>query len=205
MTTMIARPDLLRLRGAQSALFYGCDQDWFSGYWQRKAGCGACTGANILYYLAQQGYTQLPFPVKNQKDFVQLMDYSWQHLTPGLMGLHDPARMQAGLNLMLQQAGSAKRSRLLEVPGTTRNRPSAEAVADFIRQGLQADSPVAFLNLHQGSQRQLESWHWVTVVGLTASADSILLEIYDNGNHLLVNLGQWLATSLRGGGFVYAE
>lgn len=203
MTTMIAQPEFLQLRDNNNALFFGCDQDWFRSFWQRKAGCGSCTGANILHYFMRRGQLRLPIDINSQDDFVRLMEHSWRYLTPGVMGLHIPARMKEGLDRMLEELGCPRRSLLLEIPDRLEERPAVGTVEAFIREGLASDSPLAFLNLHNGDIPQLEGWHWVTVVGLTGSGDSAVMEIYDNGNHLKVSLAQWLGSARRGGGFVY--
>ncbi len=44
----------------------------------------------------------------------------------------------------------------------------------------------------------------MTVVGLSGSGEREVLDIYDNGNNIKVNLSQWLKSTTRGGGFVYA-
>jgi len=203
MTTTIAFPEYLQLPFKGGAPHYGCDQDWFRGFWQRKAGCGPCTGANILYYLARGGRLRLPVAVDSQDGFLSLMEHSWAYLTPTMMGLNSPALMQKGLDALLSLQGSGMKSQALEVPAEPERRPSAGTAEAFIRSGLAADSPVAFLNLSNGEVPQLENWHWVTVVGLSGAGEDALMDIYDNGRRLSVPLGLWLRTTKRGGGFVY--
>lgn len=204
MTTMLLKPEYLQFT-VGGGIRFGCDQDWFRGFWQRKAGCGPCTGAHILHYFQQSGRIKRVMDIKTRQDFVKLMEHSWGYLTPGIMGLHSPYSMQEGLDLMLSDLGSALTARVLEIPAQGDLRPDVLAVEAFIRQGLLADSPVAFLNLHNGGIHQLETWHWVTVVGISGSGEQAELSIYDNGNNIKVNLFAWLMSTTRGGGFVYAE
>ena len=204
MTTHIKQSDLLNLSPLGTGSHYGGDQDWFRSFWQRKAGCGPTTGANILYYFARTGRLNLPLEVKDREGFVDLMEHSWGYLTPGVMGLNSPFKMQEGLQKMLAQLNVIQGIQVLDIPASEEERPDLLAVESFIRAGLLADSPVAFLNLHNGSVAQLEGWHWVTVVGMTGEGEHALLDIVDNGSRLQVNLHQWLSTTRRGGGFVYA-
>lgn len=203
MTSSIKIPELLQLSWPGADLFFGCDQDWFKSFWQRKAGCGSCTGANILHYFSGRQRLSLPHDVVDKESFVRLMEYSWQFLTPGVMGLNSPFLMQKGLDEMMKQLGYPGKSLVMEVPDDPASRPSLKAAEAFIRAGLQSDSPVAFLNLHNGGQEQLESWHWVTVVGIRGDENSAQLDIYDNGARFAVDLGAWLVSAQRGGGFVY--
>ncbi len=203
MTTMLPRPDFLHFACPGSGVCFGCDQDWFRGFWQRKAGCGPCTGANLLLYLSRGGRLSLPMEVTDRGSFLALMERSWEYLTPGVMGLNSPFLMQKGLDEFLQSLGSPLRSRVLEVPAEEALRPGTEAAEAFIRKGLGADSPVAFLNLSNGEITHLESWHWVTVIGLQGSGEEAEMNIYDNGHQMRVSLPRWLRSTRRGGGFVY--
>jgi hypothetical protein len=185
MTTMLSGPEHLHVPCAGTGVCFGLDQDWFPGFWQRKAGCGPCTGANILLYLSRSGRLELPMQITDQGSFVSLMERSWEYITPGVMGLNSPFMM--------------------EIPGDTARRPDPRLAEDFIRKGLNLDSPVAFLNLSNGDIPGLESWHWVTIVGLSGTGEEAVMNIYDNGKRLDVNLRRWLKTTKRGGGFVYVD
>ena len=58
--TFMANPEFLHLDGPGGRTLYGCDQDWFASFWQRKAGCGPCTLANIMRYLGRAGKLSRP-------------------------------------------------------------------------------------------------------------------------------------------------
>ena len=201
--SMLLRPDYLHFSCPGSGVLFGCDQDWFRGFWQRKAGCGPCTGANLILYLSRSGRLSLPMEITDRASFLVLMERSWEYLTPGMMGLNSPFLMQRGLDAYLESLGSPLRSRVLEVPAQEALRPSPAQAEAFIRQGLEAGSPVAFLNLSNGDIPGLESWHWVTVIGVSGTGEDAALDIYDNGKQLSVSLPRWLRATKRGGGFVY--
>ena len=69
---------------------------------------------------------------------------------------------------------------------------------------MKSDSPVAFLNLHNGGQEQLETWHWVTVVGLfqVSEGSPVMLTIYDAGESFPIEFSLWYETTGRSSGFV---
>lgn len=205
MTSSVSAPDILRFTERNRPAHFAGNQDWFRGFWQRKAGCGPTTGANLLYYLSRFNCLRLPVDVKDREGFLKLMEYTWDYLTPGMMGLNSTQMMQKGLDEMLARAGSDARSRALDIPAKESERPPHEAVAAFIRAGLEENSPVAFLNLNNGGLSRLESWHWVTVMGLVGEGPEAALDIFDNGERFFINLADWLAGTSRGGGFVYIQ
>lgn len=180
----------------------GVNQDWFQSYWQRLAGCGPCTGANMMRYFGKRAGLDVPLAGKGQ--MLRLMEKAWGYLTPGVRGLNSVARFQEGMDRWLMDQCSVLRTRGLEVPGAREKRPALAEVAAFIRAGLGADSPVAFLNLHPGELSNLENWHWVTLIALYEEPEGgLYAEAIDNGRLLLLDIGLWLNTTRQGGGFVY--
>ena len=64
--------------------------------------------------------------------------------------------------------------------------------AAFLRSALEADSPVAWLNLHSGEAEGLDDWHWVTVIGLEEHSDGPLLcTVLDGGREITVDFRLW--------------
>ena len=95
------------------------------------------------------------------------------------------------------------RGRVLDVPADERERPSIQRTADFFRQAFLADSPIAFLNLDRGALPGLESWHWVSLIAMDHEGDKLTATAADNGQLLGLDIGLWLETTKRSGGFVY--
>ena len=79
------------------------------------------------------------------------------------------------------------------------------AVVNFLRVGLQRDLPIAFLNLCNGAEQQLEPWHWVTISGLDYDTYNqyAIAQICDGGIVKRIDLALWLHTTRQGGGFVF--
>ena len=75
----------------------------------------------------------------------------------------------------------------------------------FLRHAIENDHPVAFLNLHHGRERKIESWHWVTLVGVMfdETKDMLSATVADEGILKNINLGFWIDSSTEGGGFIY--
>ncbi len=83
-------------------------------------------------------------------------------------------------------------------------RPSLANVVDFLVSSFEADSPVAFLNLSKGALPNLDEWHWVTLVGVEQQGEGerVYATLYDASLTWKIDLGLWLETTTRGGGFV---
>ena len=185
----------------QQAVYHGADQDWFSTAWRRKAGCGPTTGANILRYLGER--VPIELPGRSREDMQALMERVWGYITPGVFGLNSTQLFREGMDRLLSELGSPLRCRVLDVPAERESRPSPEAAANFLREAFEADSPVAFLNLDRGELSNLESWHWVSLVAVEHEGGALTATAADNGHFLRLDLGLWLKTTRRNGGFVY--
>ena len=196
---------ILRIDGLDiqvgSLIYHGANQDWFSAYWHRKAGCGPTTAANILRYMDDR----LNLPVKSgQKEQMQkLMEWTWDYVTPGIMGLNSTKLFEEGMDKLLKKIKSPLRCRVLNIDDEKGEKAQISELEKFISEGLSADSPVAFLNLDRGALPNLENWHWVTIIGIEKSGDTLWAICADNGGMLRLDLTLWLETTKRHGGFVY--
>ena len=85
-------------------------------------------------------------------------------------------------------------------PTPRTKRPPWEQLRSFVTASLEADCPVAFLNLDNGKVKQLHRWHWVTLIGLDGDTASIV----DNGEAFTMDLHLWYDTTKTRGGFVSA-
>lgn len=198
-------PELLHLEDANGNRSHGFNQEWYGSEWQRRAGCGPCVAANLLLYLHRTRRLVLPFTLDNRTDLLAFMEAVWVHVTPTAMGLHTLKRFCGGVHAFLYAHAVPLDCRTFGVSRRRGARPPFEALAGFIAEGLRSDGPVAFLNLSNGTVRNLEPWHWVTLVAIgdDPSADAFPAEIYDGEQAIRVDLRQWYNTTTLGGGFLY--
>jgi hypothetical protein len=206
--------DVFDARG--SRVCKGGDQEWYGSWWRRLSGCGPTTTANMIWYLARAREAQggpapqkaLPFadgentPKWEKQGFLLLMNQVWKHVTPGRGGVNNTELLRKGAESCAASMGLQLAAESMDVGDAPSDRPTLESAARFIGGGLAADLPVAFLNLHNGAEKQLDKWHWVTITALESEEGAATLHILDNCNFLCVNLGRWLATTTKGGGFV---
>ena len=185
-------------------ILFGCDQEWYGSHWQRMAGCGPTVAATILLYLSRMHGIVLPHKVECKSDCIMLMESVWKHVTPSTMGVYPVEQLPDGVLSFAHENGFDLESFVLNIPKSSKGRPTVAEVVEFISGGLNLDCPVAFLNLASGKISNLDSWHWVTVVGIEADDQgNANLLIYDGAKTLLVDLGLWLGSTRLGGGFVY--
>ena len=200
MTASVLRMDGCDITLPGGGVSHGVNQDWYPTYWRRTAGCGPCTASNMLRYWRER--LALTLPTDSREQMVRLMEKTWGYVTPGVFGLNSPLRFQEGMDQLLQDLGSDMRCRVLLIPKAADERPALSDVAAFLQGGLEQDSPVAFLNLHNGTLSHLDRWHWITLLSVEHTEGHLVAHGVDNGKRLTVDLSEWLKSSTLGGGFV---
>jgi hypothetical protein len=201
----VTRTESFQITGGAGTVYYGGDQHWLSKDFKKEAACGATTCSNIMAYFARtrDGYAALcPCDLASKDGFIHLMEEMYGFVKPGMIGIM-PGDFIKGATDYGASKGYAFTTVMLAVPGPKRNRPEPSTAARFIRDSLSADIPVAFLNLSSGRIRNLDSYHWVTIVGFddaTGKAD-----IVDNGRLLTIEVLKWIKKTSMGGAFVRIE
>lgn len=199
----ITHPQWMDLTGPDGTVTHGADQDWFPDVWQQRAGCGPTTAALIFHYLAQQSPALSPLRPQMGHDragFIEHMCRVWQYVTPRSHGLNRPEYMVEGMTDYGAACGVPLTPTLFAFPSARTKRPPYDQLRSFVAASLAADCPVAFLNLDNGKVKELDRWHWVTIIGLDGDAAALL----DSGNAFSIDLALWYATTRTRGGFVSA-
>lgn len=176
---------------------FGFNQQWYKKPWQRMAGCGPTVAANIILYSRKS--TGI-----SKNEGLQIMDEMWEHVTPTIKGVNTTNIFYKGL---LSFANSKKANLFydaVDVPKKKDIRPSFDNVISFIKNSLENDIPLAFLNLCNGKETNLDEWHWVTLVSLEyeENLNSANIEILDESIIKTIDLLLWYNTTTLGGGFV---
>ncbi len=196
--------DFINLEGSPCR---GADQLWFEDRWQQRAGCGPTTAATCLAYLAHrnQGLAALsPQGRLAAQEFVSYMDDVWQHVTPTKRGLHSLELYWKGCLAFAQERGCLLSYQELDIGGKhAHSRPDLSRCKDFILSGLDHDLPIAFLNFSNGLLKNLDSWHWVPIIGATKKADgNFFCRILDEGQEREIDFSLWHRSTFQGGGLV---
>lgn len=204
---VLSRPDLFDLETESGSICHGARQEWYPTEWQRKAGCGPLTAATILSYLShtRPGLSVLyPSGSRSQAEFVGLMERVWEHMTPGRLGVNSLHMFTNGVASFAGARHCILHTRELDIPRFRLARPTFSQCVAFLRTGLSADCPVAFLNFSRGKVPYLESWHWVPVIAMEQqSSGPVICTILNDGKERKIDFRLWYQTSRTGGGLVY--
>lgn len=206
VTKSIQNKNLFQIKDEDTEnTFYGCHQEWYTTEWQRRAGCGPTVVSNIIHYLnSRRSGSEVNTLPLTRSQALALMEEVYQCVTPTSRGIPttkllyddvlDYARVMA-LNIQLE---------ILNVPENRVSRPSFQLLISFLDKALGNDTPLAFLNLDNGAEKRLDSWHWVTIISLEyVLAENIaVISILDGGTIVKVDLAKWFDTTTLGGGFV---
>lgn len=196
----IMKPQLLEVVDESTQnKFYGCNQEWYTTEWQRRAGCGPSVACNIIRYLSNA-------PDANGKtDWLTLMEETWEHVTPTTRGMPTTQLFYDSVLAYAKAKGMDITCHCCDIPEDTACRPALPEIVNFIENGLLHDAPIAFLNLCNGEEKNLYRWHWVTIISLdyVASSGQARVKILDEGLMKEIDLALWSETTTLGGGFVY--
>jgi hypothetical protein len=208
MKVSIARPDLMIITEEETGhTTFGGNQEWYKDEWHRRAGCGPTCAANVAAYLAQTrpGMRALyagEGMLKSQ--FAAHMEEMYKFVTPGNMGLNRVEMFTKGMEDFAGSRGISLKAHVFEVHGNmSRNRPPVSDLIEFIRTGLAADCPIAFLNLTKGRVKNLQGWHWITITSAEFEDGGLMACASDEGSEIRFDLKLWYLSTRMRGGLVY--
>lgn len=194
------------LNESTNEVHLGCDQEWFATKWQRLSGCGPCVASNIIFYLDQK---HRPFEKRKclimKKECLLIMENVWNYITPTSKGIYTTKMFYEAVLSYMNSKGFNIEYGFIDIPKEKSDRPKLSEVLDFINKALLYDIPVAFLNLCNGDEKNLERWHWVTIISLDyqEKENCTFVIALDEGIIKKIDLKLWYYTTSQGGGFVY--
>ncbi|AYD40203.1 hypothetical protein D4Z93_06590 [Clostridium fermenticellae] len=187
-------------------IYFGGNQEWYHTEWQRRSGCGPTAASNIIFYLNCISHRiDLGKNLNVKKNWIMFMESVWKYVTPTDRGIPS-AEMFCDKVLKYAKSNNVDvKCYVCDVPQDKDKRPQILEIIKFLENALSNDSPVAFLNLCNGKENCLDSWHWVTIISLECSdiKDRIFVDILDGGSIKKIDLLLWYNTTKQGGGFVY--
>lgn len=241
VTTSLANKNFLRIVDESGITFYGGHQSWFERFTQNFGGCGPTAAANIVAYMAMNiselsnlyGYNKVNM---SKVDFSKLMENVYSYVTPLELPIWNHFSDKKGSQVGIPSLGIISLSKF--AMGVERYAHSKgidlKAIrfkeklnfvnaVNYIKKGLDKDSPVALLNmLHKvevqwispltgdSKARDIQR-HWVTITGLTENKKSgeVTLEASTWGGKATLSLNELIdqdwRSKLVSGGMVYFE
>lgn len=198
----IRMPSALQFTRPGGGVLYGANQEWYTGFWKRQAGCGPTNAASLLWYLGRtRPHCAGLAPVEHTTEaMISLMERVWHYVTPGTRGVNRTKMFRDGVLRFAADQDICLAADVLDVPSELGARPDVAQAAAFLQNGLEQDLPSAFLNLASGDEKRLQNWHWVVLAAF--APDTLTGWCYDQGDLREFDLKLWLETSPRGGGFV---
>lgn len=191
-------------------IYYGCSQEWYRNFWQRRAGCGPTTATNLIIYLMNSNKLNESNKSKYKYDkynCILQMEEMWKYVTPTLKGVNTTKILYEGLYSFARDNKLAAEYKYIDIPSEKNIRPTLTEVLNFISVSLEKNAPVAFLNLSNGDEKHLDNWHWVTIISLefeneNENENRAVVEIVDEGRIKKIDFTLWYNTTILGGGLV---
>lgn len=186
------------------ATSYGCDQRWFGTERQRSSGCGPSVASSIMLYLKRYRNAN-GNELCCQSRCAEFMEEVWEYVTPKERGIHTTEMFCESLRSYVQSKGLTLEFYSCDIPEDKSARPVISEIVLFLETALLKDIPVAFLNLCNGCEENLDRWHWVTVISMEYEElkESVIIHFLDEGIIKTIDLALWHETTTLGGGFVY--
>jgi hypothetical protein len=203
----ITNPDYFKVaeQGSEHT-FYGANQEWYPRKWQRLAGCGPTVASHLYFYLSHtQANVDFGDQQMSKENWVQLMEEIWRFVTPSVRGVNKTEKFYIPMFSFMKGRGLNTEYHVYEVPRDKGKRQDLSQLRSFLVEALSLDTPVAFLNLCNGEEKNLDRWHWVTILSLEYLEEENItkVKIIDAGKIVTLNLTLWYNTTTRGGGFLY--
>lgn len=208
MIVSVSHPENLTISEEESGrAFFGGDQEWYLDEWHKKAGCGPTCAANVTAYLAMtrpalralyagEGMGKIAFSAH--------MEDLCRFVTPGSMGLNRVEMYTRGVEQFAASRGVPLEAHAFEVHGyMNRERAPVAALGEFVRAGIESDCPLSFLNLTKGRVKNIQGWHWITIVRADVDDMRLVARASDEGNEIEFDLRLWYLSTRMRGGLVY--
>ncbi|NLF34531.1 MAG: hypothetical protein GX585_01035 [Clostridiales bacterium] len=201
----LRQPELLHFPDREGRIWQGCSRTWLSSEDRRKT--GSATAAAQLAYLSttQMALSPLyPHTRRSAEALAAYMETLSLHFPADRGGLTSPHTFITGIRAFAAQRGRILHTRELDVPRFRIARPSFSQCAAFLRTGLSANCPIAFLSLSRGRTLHLENREWVLITALEEqTAGRFLCTVLKDGRARAVDLQLWYQTTRAGGMMVY--
>lgn len=176
-------------------IYHGFNQEWYSSKVKRIAGCGPTVASSLTLYLFYSSLNQ------TKEELKSLHETMWNYVKPTWTGISSIDKFQKKYKKYTELHQYDVVFKLFHVETNMHKRNIQQFIA-FIKNELDEHHPIAFLNKDHGNQKNLDSWHWTIIVGYEDDNEDLIVDLFDNGQQISLNLTQWFTTTKKGGGCV---
>lgn len=206
-TKSLSNPNLFKVVDEiRKKIYYGYHQECYATKWQRLSGCGPSAASNIILYMNQTCHAfELEQNLTTKENCLPLMEEIWEYVTPTTEGIPTTKIFYDDVLSYTKSKGLNVEYAVCDLPEEKTKRPDLNKVLNFLEGALLKDAPIAFLNLCNGQLKNLDPWHWVTIIALEYGEDEkrVFINILDEGIIKRIDFKLWYNTTTLGGGFVY--
>ena len=151
---------------------YGGSQNWYSEFWNRKAGCAAVCASDLAAF-HHLGIEPASDNTISQARFLTLMDEMFCYMRPGMRGFPHADKFLTQFLSYAQAHGAEFCGEVIE------NWASAEDAFRCVRRSIADNLPLALLILgHNAPEIDENTWHWMCVTGFDPDSREILISNY---------------------------
>jgi len=206
-TKTLSNPNLFKIVDELThKTHYGYHQECYATEWQRLSGCGPSAASNIILYMNHTRYSkELEHSFISKENCLPLMEEIWKYVTPTAEGIPTTKIFYDDVLSYTRAKGLNVEYAFCDLPEDKANRPDLNKILNFLKGALIKDAPIAFLNLCNGQLKNLDPWHWVTIISLEygENGNNAFINVLDEGIIKRIDLELWYNTTTLGGGFVY--
>lgn len=169
---MLKELNFPRILQKDNIVGYGGNQEWFTKYLKRSAGCGCTSAVNIAAYYAsvnpeKRNLYKENITYFNQEEYVDVMEEMFKYMKPGFMGYPYIKKLAEQFVKFCKERGVSMEASILETFNTC-----GDAFA-FVKENIDTGHPIALLILlHRAKQLRKDIWHWLTITGYFEGSDN---------------------------------
>lgn len=126
----------------------GCNQEWYT------------TASAVIFYLNHsRSIFESDKNINSNDSCLSLMEEVWEYVTPTKEDIPTTKMFYEDVLAYTKSRGLNVNYNFLDLPKDKSKRPKLSEVLKFLQGALIKDAPIAFLNLCNGDEKNLQLWH----------------------------------------------
>ncbi|MDO4605303.1 MAG: hypothetical protein Q4B23_04920 [Helcococcus sp.] len=142
-----------------SKKYYGGNQSWFTQKDLKNRGCGTVSAENITAYMSKVFSSKKNLYSRGELTKVNFIKHMYdveKYLSPSIIGVPTLGAFENGIEKFAKSRGVSLNAFWSD------NKVNKTTFTNYIKSGLRANYPVAYLQYYNSNQKQY-NWHWMTI------------------------------------------